>query len=79
VLAWLLATSPQILPIPGTGSAQHAEENIAAAALELSPDETSAISKGALPFAPDDDFRLAPPSPGEQAGWVSRPANEHLG
>ena len=31
VLAWLLATSPQILPIPGTGSPAHAEENIAAA------------------------------------------------
>ena len=30
VLAWLLASSPQILPIPGTGSPEHAEENIAA-------------------------------------------------
>jgi len=47
VLAWLLAVSPQILPIPGTGSAAHAEENIAAAAVELSPDEIDAISKGA--------------------------------
>ena len=46
VLAWLLARSPSILPIPGTGSAAHAEENIAAAALELSPDEVAAISKG---------------------------------
>ena len=46
VLAWLLAVSPQILPIPGTGSAGHAEENIAAASLELSPDEVDAISKG---------------------------------
>jgi pyridoxine 4-dehydrogenase len=46
VLAWLLASSPSILPIPGTGSPAHAEENIAAAALELSPDEVAAISKG---------------------------------
>jgi len=46
VLAWLLARSPQILPIPGTGSPGHAEENIAAAALQLSPDEVAAISKG---------------------------------
>src|SRR3984885_3054447 len=38
VLAWLLACSPQILPIPGTGSPQHAEENIAAAGLQLSAD-----------------------------------------
>ncbi len=47
VLAWLLASSPSILPIPGTGSPAHAEENIAAAALELSPDEVEAIGKGA--------------------------------
>jgi len=46
VLAWLLAISPAILPIPGTGSAAHAEENIAAASLELSPQEIRAISEG---------------------------------
>jgi pyridoxine 4-dehydrogenase len=47
VLAWMLASSSSILPIPGTGSPAHAEENIAAAALELSPDEIEAIRKGA--------------------------------
>jgi pyridoxine 4-dehydrogenase len=46
VLAWMLASSPAILPIPGTGSVLHAEENVAAAALELSPDEIAAIGKG---------------------------------
>jgi len=46
VLAWMLASSPSILPIPGTGSVLHAEENVAAASLELSPDEIAAISKG---------------------------------
>jgi len=46
VLAWLLAISPQILPIPGTGSLAHAEENIGAASLELSPQEIRAISEG---------------------------------
>jgi pyridoxine 4-dehydrogenase len=46
VLAWLLAHSPAILPIPGTGSPEHAEENVAAAALDLSRDEIEAISKG---------------------------------
>ena len=46
VLAWLLAISPVILPIPGTGSPAHAEENIAAASLELSPQEIRAISEG---------------------------------
>jgi pyridoxine 4-dehydrogenase len=44
VLAWLLARSSRILPIPGTGSPDHAESNIAAAAVELSPAEVAAIS-----------------------------------
>jgi aryl-alcohol dehydrogenase-like predicted oxidoreductase len=48
VLAWLLAISPAVLPIPGTGSPEHAEENVAAAAIELSGDEIEAISKGGL-------------------------------
>jgi len=47
VLAWLLARSPQILPIPGTGSPEHVETNVAAAAIELSPDEAAAITRGA--------------------------------
>ena len=46
VLAWLLAISPAIVPIPGTGSPGHAEENVAAAALELSPQEIRAINEG---------------------------------
>jgi aryl-alcohol dehydrogenase-like predicted oxidoreductase len=46
VLAWLLARSPQMLPIPGSGSAEHAEDNIAAAAIELSPEEVAAITRG---------------------------------
>ncbi len=45
VLAWLLARSPQVLPIPGTGSPGHAEANIAAASIELGPDEVTAISR----------------------------------
>jgi pyridoxine 4-dehydrogenase len=46
VLAWLLAISPAILPIPGTGSPAHAEDNIGAASLDLSPQEIRAISQG---------------------------------
>jgi pyridoxine 4-dehydrogenase len=46
VLAWLLARSPQILPIPGSGSADHVAANIAAAALELSGEEVEALTKG---------------------------------
>jgi aryl-alcohol dehydrogenase-like predicted oxidoreductase len=35
VIAWLLKKSPVMLPIPGTGSAEHLEENMKAASLEL--------------------------------------------
>lgn len=42
-LAWLLARSPAMLPIPGTGSLQHLEENAAAAALELSAAERAEL------------------------------------
>jgi len=46
VLAWLLASSPAMLPIPGTGSPEHVAENIAAAVLELTGDEQRAIRDG---------------------------------
>jgi pyridoxine 4-dehydrogenase len=42
-LAWLLGRSAQILPIPGSGSAEHVADNVAAAALELTTDEANAI------------------------------------
>ena len=42
-LAWLLHRSPVMLPIPGTSKVAHLEENVAAAALELSDDEVAAI------------------------------------
>jgi pyridoxine 4-dehydrogenase len=45
-LAWLLGSSSAMLPIPGTGSPAHAEENIAAAAIELTAEEANSISKG---------------------------------
>jgi aryl-alcohol dehydrogenase-like predicted oxidoreductase len=46
VLAWLLARSSRMLPIPGTGSPGHAEDNIAAASIELSQQEIDAIGQG---------------------------------
>jgi pyridoxine 4-dehydrogenase len=45
VLAWLLARSPQMLPIPGTGDPEHATANIEAASIELTSAEVEAISK----------------------------------
>jgi aryl-alcohol dehydrogenase-like predicted oxidoreductase len=44
-LAWLLARSPVMLPIPGTGSVEHLEENVAAAELALSSDELEALNR----------------------------------
>jgi diketogulonate reductase-like aldo/keto reductase len=45
VLAWLLARSPQILPIPGSGDPDHVAQNVAAASITLDPDEAAAITK----------------------------------
>ncbi len=42
-LAWLLTRSQQILPIPGSGSAEHVTENVAAASVQLTNDEANAI------------------------------------
>jgi pyridoxine 4-dehydrogenase len=43
-LAWLLAKSPVMLPIPGTSSVEHLEENVAAAGLRLSDEELATLS-----------------------------------
>jgi aryl-alcohol dehydrogenase-like predicted oxidoreductase len=42
-LAWLLARSPNMVPIPGTSSPDHLEENMGAATLELSDEEFAAL------------------------------------
>ncbi|MGH9245012.1 MAG: aldo/keto reductase [Acidimicrobiales bacterium] len=44
VLAWLLARSPSMLPIPGTGSVAHLEDNVAAADIRLRADEVAALT-----------------------------------
>ncbi len=46
-LAWLLARSPVMLPIPGTGSVEHFEENMKAEAIELEPDELERLAEAA--------------------------------
>jgi aryl-alcohol dehydrogenase-like predicted oxidoreductase len=45
-IAWLLARSPVMLPIPGTASIAHLEENAAAGRLVLSPEDLSALARG---------------------------------
>jgi pyridoxine 4-dehydrogenase len=46
-LAWLLARSPVMLPIPGTASVEHLEENVAAASIELDPEEVERLEAAA--------------------------------
>jgi aryl-alcohol dehydrogenase-like predicted oxidoreductase len=46
-LAWLLRRSPAVLPIPGTSSVAHLEDNVAAALIELSDDEFDRLTKAA--------------------------------
>ena len=43
-IAWLLRRSPLMLPIPGTSSIEHLEENVAAASLRLSDEECEKLS-----------------------------------
>ncbi|MFD1659030.1 aldo/keto reductase [Streptomyces caeni] len=46
-LAWLLKRSPAMLPIPGTSSVAHLEDNIAAAAVELTDADFAALAAAA--------------------------------
>src|SRR5437016_13118068 len=46
-LGWLLQRSPVMLPIPGTSSLAHLEENIAAAKIQLTPDEWRKVEEAA--------------------------------
>ena len=47
VLAWLLARSPAMLPIPGTASVSHLEENVGAASLALTDEEIEGLTAAA--------------------------------
>jgi pyridoxine 4-dehydrogenase len=46
-LAWLLARSPAILPIPGSGSVSHLEDNLAAATIKLTPADVTSLTNNA--------------------------------
>ena len=46
-LAWLLAQKPWIVPIPGTTKLHRLEENIGAAAIELTPEDLREIESAA--------------------------------
>jgi aryl-alcohol dehydrogenase-like predicted oxidoreductase len=44
-LAWLLRRSPMMLPIPGTSSIEHLEQNVAAASLSLTDEDYQTLSR----------------------------------
>jgi aryl-alcohol dehydrogenase-like predicted oxidoreductase len=46
-LAWLLERSPVMLPIPGTSSVAHLDENMAAATIELNPEDFEELARAA--------------------------------
>lgn len=46
-LAWLLKKSPMMLPIPGTSSVKHLEENVGAASIKLSNEDMAEIERAA--------------------------------
>jgi aryl-alcohol dehydrogenase-like predicted oxidoreductase len=63
-LAWILAKNADVVPIPGTKRRRYLEENVAAAAIALTPDEVAAI-EAAFPIGaaagtryPADSMRL---------------------
>jgi len=45
VLAWMLRRSPAMLPIPGTSSVKHLEENIASVDVALTPDDVATLTR----------------------------------
>jgi pyridoxine 4-dehydrogenase len=63
-LAWLLHRSPVTLPIRGTASLEHLEENVAASRIELSDEDIAAL-------APDEAARPASTLPGHGRGRLN--------
>jgi aryl-alcohol dehydrogenase-like predicted oxidoreductase len=52
-IAWLLARSPVMLPIPGTSRVAHLEENVAAASLRLGDDDLKELASASAGSIPD--------------------------
>jgi aryl-alcohol dehydrogenase-like predicted oxidoreductase len=65
-VAWLLQRSSSILPIPGTSSVAHLEENLEAAHVELTADDIAKLEREIPPFDPDSDLEHPPRSPSAQ-------------
>ncbi len=61
-LAWLFQRSPVIIPIPGTSSLHHLEENLGACRIKLSPRDVEALDSLSLPVATPPSFKWQQPS-----------------
>jgi len=74
-LAWLLRRSPVIVPIPGTSSLEHLEDNVASAALaaELTEDEVAALTA----VTDETTARLDEPTPPTRAAQAAVMAARH--
>ena len=64
-LAWLLAQKPWIIPIPGTTKLGRLDENIGAAAIELTPDDVRHMDAAAAKITIEGD--RYPPAEAERA------------
>jgi pyridoxine 4-dehydrogenase len=62
-LAWTLHLGPHVLAIPGTGDPAHLTENVAAAALRLTPADMARLSTPYPPARGLPHLRAAPGSP----------------
>ena len=60
-LAWLLHLSPAVVPIPGTSSVAHLEENLGGSELALTPDDVHGARPAALPGVPLPSRGSPPP------------------
>ena len=68
-LAWVLARGDDIVPIPGTKRRSYLEENAAAAAIELSPEDLERLERAFPAGAPRATaIRTCPPSTGSRSG-----------
>ena len=56
-LAWLLARSPALIPIPGTRRTEQLEDNVAACALHLTPEEVVRIDAAHADLPPLGEFK----------------------
>jgi aryl-alcohol dehydrogenase-like predicted oxidoreductase len=66
-LAWLLHQDPAVVPIPGSRTPAHIDENLAAAGIDLHPDTLARIDEAVRQFTPEGKTLLEGDSPSPRA------------